>query len=225
VSEAARQTIETAWRCRLYDRYGAVEGCVYASQCEYGRYHVSPDIGIVEILGSDGRPAPPGVMGEVVCTGLHNRLQPLIRYRIGDAARWAVDQSCACGRCMPILEAVEGRFEDICYLSDGRQMLRFDTVFKGVSHLQEAQVVQEAVDRFTVYVVPAAGFDASDAARIQANMRLHAGEVQTHVQPVDAIPRTASGKFRAVVCNLSVEEKEGLQYAEFVQDRRRIGAG
>src|SRR5262249_34616338 len=145
--------------------------------------------GIIEILNERGQPTAPGEMGEVICTGLQNTLQPLIRYRIGDVARWAVDQHCQCGREMPILEAIEGRIEDICYTTDGRQVLRFDTVFKGVENICEAQVVQDALDMFTIYVVPASGFDSRDIQTIQNNMQLHVGRVRTNVMPVLAIPR------------------------------------
>ena len=213
VTDQIRESVETAWRCRVWDRYGAVEMCVFASQCEFGRYHVSPEVGIIEIVDRAGHPVPPGVMGEVICTGLQNTLQPLIRYRIGDVARWSIEQNCLCGHQMPILEAVEGRFEDICYTPDGREMLRFDTVFKGVEHIREAQVVQEKLDCFTVYVVPGEGFDAHDVERIRSNMRLHVGNVRTDVKPVETILRTASGKFRAVICNLPPEQKKALRHS------------
>jgi phenylacetate-CoA ligase len=211
VTDQARQAIETVWQCGIYDRYGAVEGCVFASQCEYGRYHVSPEVGIIEIVDHQGKLVAPGIMGEVICTGLQNTLQPLIRYRIGDVACWAIDQHCVCQRQMPILEAIGGRVEDICYTPDGREVLRFDTVFKGVKSIREAQVVQEQVDVFMVYVVPAHGFDSDDVERIRSNMRLHVGNVHTDVKPVKAISRSVSGKFRAVVCKLSPEEKGRLR--------------
>ena len=72
----------------------------------------NPEVGIIEIVDTAGRPVGPGVEGELICTGLQNMLQPLIRYRIGDTARWAVDQYCACGRHSPILEGIDGRVED-----------------------------------------------------------------------------------------------------------------
>ena len=211
VLEHVRETIETAWQCKIFDRYGAVEACLYASQCDQGRYHVSPEIGLIEILGRDGRPVPNGVIGEVICTGLQNMLQPLIRYRIGDAARWAIDQRCPCGREMPILESIEGRFEDICYTPDGREMFCFDSVFKGVKHLREAQVVQEDIDLFSIYVVHDHGFDANDIEKLKNNMRAHIGGAKTRVESVSAIPRSASGKFRAVICKLSQEKKDTLR--------------
>jgi phenylacetate-CoA ligase len=211
VLDYARKTIEDAWQCRVYDRYGAVEGCLFASQCEYDRYHISPEVGIIEIVDHEGQRVPLGVTGEVICTGLQNMLQPLIRYRIGDVAHWAIDQNCPCGRQMPILGAMEGRFEDICYTPDGRETLRFDTVFKGVEHIREAQVVQEKLNLFTIYIVPADRFDIHDIEKIQGNMRLHVGNIRTDVKLTDAIPRSASGKFRAVVCNLSLEEKKHIR--------------
>src|SRR5262245_17500603 len=88
---------------------------------------------------------------------------------------------------MPILEAVEGRFEDICFTPDGRAMLRFDTVFKGVETIREAQVVQEAMDSFTIYVVPADGFNTHDIDSIEENMQSHVGNVQIEVKPVAMI--------------------------------------
>jgi len=211
VTAQARRVIEAAWRCRVYDRYGGVEGCLLVSQCEYDRYHVSPEVGIIEIVNQEEQPCPLNIIGEIICTGLQNTLQPLIRYRIGDAARWASEQQCPCGRSMPILEAIEGRFEDICYTSDGRQMLRFDTVFKAVENIREAQVVQERLDLFTIYVVPANGFDQRDIEQIKNNMKLHVGNAEMRVNPVSAIARAPSGKFRAVICNLPQEQKEMLQ--------------
>jgi phenylacetate-CoA ligase len=202
VTSAARDAIEAAFRCRLFDRYGAVEQCAFASQCAEGRYHVSPEVGIVEILDPEGRPCPPGTVGEVVCTGLANTLQPLLRYRVGDAASWAVEQACPCGRQMPILEGIEGRYEDMCVTPDGRRVLRFDTVFKGVSAIREAQVVQERRDFFVLNVVAAEGFSEKDAQTLRENMRLHVGEVVTEVHLVPSIPRTPAGKFRAVICRV-----------------------
>jgi len=207
LEERAREAIEKAWQARVYDRYGAVEGCMFASQCEHGRYHVSPEVGIIEILDRGGNPCPPGVMGEVVCTGLQNTLQPLIRYRVGDVARWAENQECPCGRQMPILEAIEGRFEDICFTPDGREMLRFDTVFKGVETIKEAQVVQEKLDLFRVLVVPGDGFGSHDVEKIKENMKLHVGNVETLVEAVANIPRSSSGKFRAVICKLPPHQR------------------
>ena len=213
VTADARERIEKAFQSRVRDRYCAVEMCLFASQCEYDRYHVSPEVGIIEIVDSQGKKVSPGEMGHVICTGLENTLQPLIRYQIGDVARWAVDQNCNCGRSMPIIESIDGRVEDICLTPDGREVLRFDTVFKGVKNIREAQVVQESLDLFTVYVVPTGDFGGRDIEMIQSNMQLHVGTVRTDVKSVAAIPRTASGKFKAVVSRLAPHTKAFVREA------------
>ena len=175
---------------------------MFASECEHGNYHLSPEIGIVEVLDSEGKPCPPGTPGIVVCTGLHNQLQPLIRYQIGDFMTFSEENDCPCGRLLPRIESIDGRMESMCYLPDGRMTLRFDTVFKGVANIWEAQVVQEEIDLFHIRVVPNEHFSEDDIKLLKHNMHLHAGDVRVEVKLVDEIERTESGKFRAVVCNL-----------------------
>lgn len=203
-----RTTMEEAWQCRVLDRYGSVEGCVFVGQCLHGRYHVSPEVGIVELIGMDGRPVAPGMLGEVVCTGLQNTLQPLIRYQLGDLARWAHDQQCPCGLQTPLLEGIEGRVEDMCVTPDGRQVLRFHAVFYGLAGVQQAQVVQERLDLFRVRVVTNDQFGGADTSEIQRRMKQHVGAVQVHVEVVPEIERTTGGKLRAVVCRLNPEERK-----------------
>lgn len=78
-----RHLLEKVFRCNVYEEYSTVENVLFASQCEHGRLHVSPDIGTVEILRPDGNPCASGEPGEVVATSLIRGYQPLIRYRLG----------------------------------------------------------------------------------------------------------------------------------------------
>jgi phenylacetate-CoA ligase len=210
VGASTRQVLEAAWGCRVFDRYGAVENCVFASQCEYGRYHVSPEAGIVEILDPAGRPCPPGQTGEVVCTGLVNTLQPLVRYRIGDLARWSTETVCPCGRAMPLIDGIEGRFDDLCYTRDGREILP-DVVFNGIATVAEGQTVQEEIDRFLILVVPAPGFGAGDRERLEHALRALVGPVLIRIDTVSEIPREPSGKIKSVKCLLPNDVKNRLR--------------
>jgi len=221
LTDLAKLRIQKAWNCRVYERYGAVEGCVLATECEKGRLHISPEVGIVEILNSEGEPVEPGETGELVCTGLENTLQPLLRYRIGDMAQWAKNQRCECGRTMPVIESIEGRVEDLCYTRDGRQILRFDSVFKGVRKIREAQVVQEAIDLFAIRVVTERGFGDREERQLEENVKLYIGDVRVDVQKVDQIDRGSSGKFEAVRCKLTKEEKLLLKQANIDGKRSR----
>lgn len=201
LTDVMRQKISAAFGCPVFEEYAAVENCFFGSECSEGSLHVSPDGGVVEILRPDGSPVDPGEVGEVVATGLMRRTQPLIRYRIGDLATWA-DDPCPCGRGMPVIAEVNGRVEDVVVGPDGRQLVRFHGVFVGMDHVREAQVVQEAVDRFRILVVADGGFDESDESEIVNRLRQRVGEVAVRVVRVESIPRTSSGKFRAVISEI-----------------------
>ena len=45
-----RQIMEQAFHCKVFEEYSTVENVLFASECEHGRLHVSPDVAVVEIL-------------------------------------------------------------------------------------------------------------------------------------------------------------------------------
>jgi len=210
VTPEMRQVMERAYGCRVFEEYSTVENAVFASECEQRRLHVSPDAGIVEILRQDGSPCDPGEVGEVVATSFTRWHQLFIRYRLGDLAAWD-DVPCPCGRQMPVLKEVCGRLEDVVYGQDGRQLVRFHGVFVGMPHVREGQVIQDGLSVFRVKVVPDEGFGDADVGAVIERMKQRLGK-DTHVQVevVPAIERTAAGKFRAVVCNLTPENRKQL---------------
>jgi phenylacetate-CoA ligase len=202
VTADMRKTMERAFGCPVFEEYSTVENVVFASECEHHRLHVSPDVAIVEILKPDGTPCGPGEIGEVVATGLLRVHQPLVRYRLGDLAMWDPDP-CPCGRQMPVIKEVVGRIEDVLVGPDGRQMVRFHGVFVDQPHVREGQIIQEAIDRIRVKVVAADGFRERDASDVTRRVRQRLGmQVEVIVETVDRIPRTAGGKFQAVISHV-----------------------
>ncbi|MDQ3011956.1 MAG: hypothetical protein M3X11_14765, partial [Acidobacteriota bacterium] len=203
VTAEMRRVMESAYGCRVYEEYSTVENVLFASECEAGRLHVSPDIGVVEILRPDGTPCEPGETGEVVATSLMHYSQPFIRFRLGDLAAWD-GEPCNCGRAMPVIKEVVGRIEDVVTGPDGRQLVRFHGIFVNQPHIREGQIIQEALDRIRVKIVPTAEFTEADVADIIARVQQRlSAEVRVIVEPVADIPRTKSGKFQAVISLLS----------------------
>lgn len=196
-----RTVMQQAYGCRIYEEYSSVENAIFASECEYGRLHVSPDVSVVEILRPDGSPSTPGEPGEVVVSTLSREAHPLIRFRLGDLAAWEDPAvACPCGRSMPVLREIVGRLEDVVLGPDGRQMVRFHGIFAHQPHIVEGQIVQEALNRIRVRVVPADGFGQADEQDIIQRVQQRLGpEVAVCVETVPAIPRTQAGKFRAVI--------------------------
>lgn len=206
VSPQMRRVMETAYGCPVYEEYSTVETAIFASECERGRLHVSPDVSVVEILRPDGTPCEPGQTGEVVATCLIRSYQPFIRYRLGDLAMWDVEP-CQCGRAMPVLKEVVGRVEDVVIGPDGRQMVRFHGIFADQPHVQMGQIIQETLNGIRVKVMPTEGFGPEDVQDIICRVQQRLGpQVEVTVEPVTNIPRTPAGKFKAVV-SLLCEQK------------------
>ncbi|HYO83445.1 MAG TPA: hypothetical protein VES20_18730 [Bryobacteraceae bacterium] len=203
-----KNSIAKAFGARAYEEYGAVENCVLATECEHGSLHVHPDFGIVEILDDSDLPVGPGRDGRVVCTGMLNRTQYLIRYDIGDLARWSVE-GCACGRDhLPVLSEVLGRVEDVVVGPDGREMVRFHGIFISLPHVIAGQIIQEQRNQLRVRVVPSPGYGAEDEELIRQRIRERLGSIPLIVEQAEELEKTQRGKVRAVISRLQQSTNE-----------------
>ncbi|MEX2156268.1 MAG: AMP-binding protein [Gemmatimonadales bacterium] len=192
-----REMIEAAFQCPVRESYGMTETVAGASQCSAGRLHQWPELGLVEI-----RPD-----GELVCTGLLNDDMPLVRYRVGDRGRPPADTSpCACGRALPAMGPIDGRTNDLLLTADGRQVFWLNPVFYGLS-VRQSQIVQEELDLLLVRIAPAPGFTAGHEQTIIHRLRERMGDVRVTVECVEEVPRSANGKLRAVISNLSATQR------------------
>ncbi len=198
-----REVIARAFGCPVYDTYGLTESVCGASECLHGHLHLWLDAGVTEILqdGEDER-VKDDQTGRIVCTGLLNDAMPLVRYEVGDRGRIS-HQECACGRAMPVLEAVEGRMDDVILTPDGRRIGRLDPVFKADMPIREAQIVQESLQRLHVLVVPAEGYTAQTEKELRHRLLERVGEMEVDIEVVHSIPRGANGKFRAVISKVN----------------------
>lgn len=213
LTDEMRRTLERVYRCEVFDGYSGVECCCLASECEHHHLHVSPDVGIIELVDDFGNHVKSGEPGEIVATGLLNFDQPLLRFRTGDIA--ILDEGgCTCGREMPILRELVGRMEDTIYGVDGRQSVRFHGIFVGIPSIREGQVIQETLTEFTIRVVAPNGLNDTECNEIYHKMHDRLGNVKVRIECVNAIERTARGKFKAVVCKLTAEEKKRLRKKE-----------
>jgi phenylacetate-coenzyme A ligase PaaK-like adenylate-forming protein len=206
VFDYQRQVITEAFACPVRETYGMSEMVAAASECEHNRLHLWPEAGWLEILDGD-QPVPNGTVGDFVCTGFMNADMPLIRYRVHDRGARSAENSCPCGRTLPLLARLEGRMDDVLYTSDGRQIGRLDPVFKADLPIREAQIVQETLNRVRVRYVPADNFTPLAGRSLVERLQDRMGAVEVLLEPVAVVPRGPNAKFRAVICQIPPQER------------------
>jgi phenylacetate-CoA ligase len=210
-----RQVIEQAFACPVRETWGMSEICASAGECEHGRMHLWPEVGITEVF-EQGQSVSAGTSGDLVCTGLMNHDMPLIRYRLGDRGAIAQGEVCPCGRTLPILRSLDGRATDMIYLPDGKMINRFEPVFITELPIVEAQVIQDSLTRLRILYVPASGFTEQHERLMLQRTRDRMGNPQMEIvaEPTAAIPRTKAGKFQTNICNLSPQERARVERGE-----------
>jgi len=194
-----KENIEQAFDCPVYDYYGTAEYVLFAGQERDGRYRLNPLLGITEVLNNADEPASEG---RLIATTLTNRVMPLLRYEVGDsgvAVSASMNQSIT-----HELERINGRIDDYIETPDGRRIGRLDHVFKGITTLTEAQIVQNSRKTCTVYVVTSGTLSIDVVSKIEKNFRARVGnEISISVEQIKSIPRGPNGKFKNVVRSLN----------------------
>ena len=200
-----RADIQRVFGCPVANGYGGRDAGFIAHQCPAGGMHLTAEDVVVELIGRDGAPVPPGEAGEIVVTHLATRDFPFIRYRTGDVAV-ADERPCECGRGLPMLREIQGRTTDFVVAADGTVMhgLALIYVLRDLPAVAGFRIVQESRDLTRVQVVPGPGYDKSTEQTIQHGLRARLGQnVRIDVEPVAQIEPERSGKYRFVVSKVA----------------------
>lgn len=210
-----REDITRSLCGRVIDFYGSQEGSHLAFECDEGRMHLHPSVGVVEVAAADGTPTAAGELGRVLVTGLVRRSMPLIRYELGDSVEsTGYATGCACGLDWPTIGKVHGRSEDLIRTRDGRAvgLLGFHA-FRDQENVREGQLVQLDYESFLCKVVLADGSTGPDPGverhvREQVANRLQL-KVDVAFEYLEAVPRGANGKFKAVEVRMPQRQAVG----------------
>ena len=199
-----RKEIEKAFGCKVFNFYSSSEGAPFITQCDAGSLHLNPESGIIEFIRPDGSSAARGEEAEMVITSFFQKSMPLIRYRIGDTAVLAENQSCPCGRHMPIVKAIGGRESDAIYSSERGYIgsTAISSVLNVIpSRLSQSQFVQMGNDTFVFRYVPLENplTEAEKAVVIEQFKNRLGTSVNIDIEIVDKIPQGPSGKTRLII--------------------------
>ncbi|MBW2277725.1 MAG: phenylacetate--CoA ligase family protein [Deltaproteobacteria bacterium] len=207
LSQSFRETIESVFSCPVLDSYGHMERTVAIAQCPQGGYHVNSDYGLLEVVDQQRSPTSETRVGKAVGTSLHNLAMPLLRYEVGDRIELLPeDQTCSCGRGLPLVKAIQGREEDVVVTPDGRYLTAIFILPEFVDGIGFAQFVQDQRDSLVINVVPIAGWSDEQRRKLTGYAsRLLGGSMKLAVRTVEAseIEVDPSGKRRVVISQIA----------------------
>jgi phenylacetate-CoA ligase len=199
-----REYIEETFACDVFNRYATHEVGGIACECEaHTDMHISTETNYVEILNEDNTPVEDGEAGNVVVTNLTNYVFPFIRYRLEDIGRMST-RPCPCGRGQPMLEAMEGRHNDMFKTRDGRIVLwGIDKPFRTMEGLRKFQFIQKTLDYIVVRVVKDGPLSQVQRAEVERTIRKALGDhVKIDFEFPDEIPVERRGKYRYLICEV-----------------------
>jgi phenylacetate-CoA ligase len=206
----ARSRVAVAFGAPVHDVYGSTEFAMMAMDCPQGWLHVNSDWVVLEPVDAELRPAAPGHPSHtVLLTDLADRLQPIIRYDLGDSVLTR-PEPCLCGSPFPAIR-VEGRRDDVLRLStrDGRTIrvlpLAISAALESTRGVHRSQVVQTGPSTLRVRLEPEADARADDVwVAVVGNLRAYLedqGLDDVALVRADEPPEQdrVSGKFRQVI--------------------------
>lgn len=199
--EGLRRRAREVFGARISDTYSAAETSEIAIQCpDTIAHHIQSEAVLVEILDDSGKPCGPGETGRVIVTPLHNLATPLIRYEIGDMA--TVGKPCRCGRGLPVLDAVMGRFRNMMVAPDGSRFWPSFGVksYSRVAPVSQAKFIQHEDGTLEAVLVSERDLEADEEEAIRAIIleRLPV-VVPVRFTYAEQIDRAANGKFEEFI--------------------------
>jgi phenylacetate-CoA ligase len=202
-----REAIEEAFQCRVFDYYGAAERVAFAAECGHRRgHHLFPEYGVTEIVDDDGQVVPDGTEGIMVGTSIQNYGMPLLRWVTSDRTA-LTGTPCPCGRALPLMQEVTTKAEDLLRLKDGRLISPsvLTHPFKPLNEIDGSQLVQTALDRLVVRLIPRADFTQAHSDRLVRDLKARLGQdMQVDIEMVTELPRTRAGKFKWVISDVGL---------------------
>ena len=198
-----KEDIEEAFQCPVFDHYGCKETTIKACDCSrHEGLHVSVENGIIETIIGDEQVT--GETGSILMTDFRNLAMPFIRYDVGDSGRIS-EESCSCGRSLPLMQSILGRSNDVIVLPEARLLPGefFPHILKDVSGIIQYQVEQYSVDKIAVRIVKSPSFCEDDHRRLLSNLLGWLGEeMEVNLEYVDDISLTPTGKQKIVVSHV-----------------------
>jgi phenylacetate-CoA ligase len=202
LTKNSRKLIESAFEAEVFDQYGSTEFNRMGWECKmHEGLHIDVDSIVLEVI-KDGEmeQVSAGGRGNIIVTGLANRLMPFIRYKIGDIGILS-DEECECSRTFPLLERIEGRQDDFIVLPSRRIIAPRSIVHSimNIKGIWKFKVVQKKKNKIEIKVVKDKDFSENIILEIEKKIKeVLAEPIEIDIKIVDDIPRNKHGKLKAI---------------------------
>jgi phenylacetate-CoA ligase len=202
-----RQFMEQALSWEVFDRYGAEETSVIASECEaHAGLHTCAEGLWLEVVTGD-RMSQPGEEGELLVTDLVNTAMPLIRYEIGDMVVPG-DGNCPCGRSLPGFRRISGRTADCIVSPNGFVVsgIAISDHVASIPGIRQMQILQDRIDHLLFRIARGPAWD-EDSLRLLGELvrRVFGGCMRFDCEFVQRIGPEANGKYRFSMSTVTAE--------------------
>ncbi|MBB5748001.1 phenylacetate--CoA ligase family protein [Micrococcus sp. TA1] len=209
LAEGGYARISEAFGATVRHSYAATECPFLSYSCTEDWLHVNSDWVLLEPVDADYEPVPDGQPSHtVLVSNLANRVQPILRYDLGDSVLVRPDP-CPCANPLPALR-VQGRAADLLPFSrlDGTTAtltpLTLSSALDRVPDVQQSQILQTGPASLAVRLRPMPGTDPIRAGQTACDQlrRVLADQGLAHVRvTLDPEPPqlSAGGKLRTVI--------------------------
>lgn len=193
-----RKLIETAFRRPVHERYGGRD-------IGYVGFQLSPERSYdfdIDWANTLLEPETGETESEMLITKLHADGMPMIRYRVGDVARFP--QGSEPGHPTYILNEIIGRSIDRVWLPDGRWIhgIQFPHLLKDYP-VREFLLYQRQDFSVDLQLVPKPNFDEVSRRMIAETVQANLPGLLVNIRLVEQVPRTKANKWRFVVSEVN----------------------
>ena len=133
---------------------------------------------------------------------------PFIRYEVGDSGAVS-EQSCPCGRGLPLLEKLDGRIQSFVTTPEGKRIHGefFTHIFWELPWARQFQIRQDSYDRIKVLIIPDTEPPQQQLDWLKEVIQARTGDsMKIDVSFESQIPVSPSGKRHFVISELSNEK-------------------
>jgi phenylacetate-coenzyme A ligase PaaK-like adenylate-forming protein len=210
MAPTVRNLLQATWGKAVRNVYATSEFNPLAFECDEGWLHVNSDWALLEPVEADHSPTPSGTASyTVLLTNLANRVQPIIRYDLGDSVLER-HGPCPCGSPQQAVR-VMGRRDDLLVLEtpNGQEVtlvpLAVGSVVDGSPGVYRSQLIRAGPRSLRLRMEVRSGADPQAAweevtARLRdylARQGLPTTRIERATEPPE--PSARSGKFHQVI--------------------------